>query len=318
MSAASTSPFTPGFRAWFWQGLKRALRQGTILLAAGFAVVFVADRFSESFSDRWLRLNFQLAKVALEQHPAALRESVAERLSQTQYGWGLFSWSAPFNVTAARAQLREEFPDFAGLDKDGKPIPMRSSVRHGDAAQQQARAEIYRYRYTHIESHRFARLYPEDSPFEMASTTVRLGRLVTKLIGAPDATINLFRRTRESGRVSFALFCLTFAIAGFALRNSQRPARRWLKVLLCPFYASALAWVVILLLSISAALFGAFTPNTSALAVLAGVPLIYFVARIPLRMLEELQFKPKAWDGVERRRGRRAPAEENESSGGGI
>jgi len=306
--AAPSTPPPPVFRHWLRREFLRELRRSAVLLVAALAIVFAADKFSPAFAPAWNRLNYQLTTVALEQHPAALREAFAERLSQTQYGWKLFAWTEPFNVTAARQRLRTDFPDFAGLDAQGKPIPVRSSSRHqADPAQQQARADAYRERYTAIESHRFAGLYPEDSPFEVPSATVRLGRLVTKILGAPDAALHLFRRTHQAGNVSFLLFCLTFAIAAAALWTSQRPARHWLKLLLCPFLASTLAWVVILFMSIGAALFGTFTPNTSAVAIFAGIPLIYLTAKIPLRVLEELQLKPKPWDGVERRRGPRAP-----------
>lgn len=307
-SAASSPPHSKTFGQWLRHEFLRELRRGAVLLVVGLAVVFAADKFSADFGPAWSRLNYRLTNVALEQHPAALREAFADRLSQTQYGWNIFSWAEPFNVTAARARLRAEFPDFAGLDAQGRAVPMRGSSRHqSDAAQQQARADAYRERYTAIESHRFGRLYPEDSPFEMPGATVRLGRLVTKILGAPDAAMHLFRRTHEAGNVSFLLFCLTFAVAAAALWTSPRPARHWLKLLLCPFLASTLAWGVILFMSIGAALFGSFTPNTSALAVFAGIPLLYFAAKIPLRLLEQLQLKPKPWDGVERRRGPRAP-----------
>lgn len=308
-SAAPSTPTPPAFRHWLRREFFRELRRSAVLLVIGLGVAFAADKFSADFGPAWTRLNYQLTTVALEQHPAALREAFADRLSQTQYGWKLFSWTEPFNVTAARQRLRAEFPDFAGVDAQGKPLPVRSSSRHqADPAQQQARADAYRERYTAIESHRFARLYPEDSPFEVPGATVRLGRLVTKILGAPDAALHLFRRTHEAGSVSFLLFCLTFAVAAAALWTSHRPARHWLKLLLCPFLASTLAWGVILFMSIGAALFGSFTANTSALAVFAGIPLLYFAAKIPLRLLEELQLKPKPWDGVDRRRAPRAPA----------
>lgn len=311
MSAAPTpspTPTPPSFRVWLRHEFLRELRLAAVFLLLGLALVFVADRVSPRFGSVWTRLNYQLTATALEQHPTALLDAFAARLSATQYGWGLFSLTEPFNVTAAREHLRADFPEFIGLDQNGQPLTVRrSALRRESNAQREARAAAYLERYRAIESRRFTRLYPDDSPFDVPPASIRLGRLVTKVLGLPDATAHLFRRTLMAGTVSFLLFSGTFALSAVALWTSARPARRWLKVLLCPFLASALAWVVILLMSISAAIFGGFTPNTSALAVLAGAPLIYLAAKIPLRFLEELQLKPKPWDGVERRKAPRPP-----------
>lgn len=311
MSVAPTPsprPVPPPFRAWLRQQFWRELRLSALFLLVGLTFVFVADRVSPHFAPAWARLNYQLTYTALEQHPTALLDSFASRLSQTQYGWSLFSFAEPFNVTAAREHLRADFPEFIGLDKNGQPITVRSSaLRRGDAAQREARAAAYLERHRAIESHRFARLYPDDSPFEVPAASVRLGRLVTKILGIPDALLHLLHEIVASGVASILLFSGTLALSAVALASSHRPARRWLKVMLCPFLASALAWGVILLMSIGAALFGGLTPNTSALTVFAAAPLLYLAAKIPLRLLEELQLKPKPWDGVERRRAPRAP-----------
>lgn len=311
MSAASPTspkPAASAFRLWLRQEFLRELRLSAAFLLVGLAFVFIADRTSARFAPAWTRINYQLTSTALEQHPTALLDAFAERLSHTQYGWGFFSLTEPFNVTAAREHLRSDFPEFVGVDGHGQPIAVRSSaLRRLAPAQREARAAAYLARHQAIESRRFARLYPDDSPFDVPPSSIRLGRLVTKILGLPDATLHLFRRTLSSGTVSFLLFSGTFALSAVALFTSARPARRWLKVLLCPFLASALAWVVILFMSVSAALFGGLTPNTSALAVFAGAPLLYLTAKIPLRFLEELQLKPKPWDGVERRKAPRPP-----------
>jgi hypothetical protein len=311
MSAAPLPPPNPApssFRLWLRREFFREIRLSALFLVIGLVAIFAGDRLSDRFAPAWGRLNYQLTNTALEQHPTALLDAFADRLAHAQYGWGFFSLTEPFNVTAARERLHADFPEFVGLAATGQPIAMRSSSQHRtNPAQQSARAAAYAERYRAIESRRFARLYSDDSPFEVPSSTVRLGRLVTKTLGVPDAALHLFRRTLSAGTVSFLLFSGTFALSAVALWTSARPARRWLKILLCPFLASALAWVVILFMSISAALFGGLTPNTSALAVFAGAPLLYLAAKIPLRFLEELQLKPKPWDGVDRRKAPRPP-----------
>lgn len=311
MSAApptSPKPAVSAFRLWLRQEFLRELRVSGVFLVLGLLAVFAADRLSANFAPAWTQFNYQLTNTALEQHPTALLDTFATRLSHTQYGWGFFSLTEPFNVSAARERLRADFPEFIGVDKTGQPIQVRhSALRRADTAQREARAAAYLERHHAIEARRFARLYPDDSPFEVPAASVRLGRLVTKVLGVPDALLHLVRTIVASGVASILLFSGSLALSAVALWTSARPARRWLKVLLCPLLASALAWVVILFMSIAAALFGGLTPNTSALAVFAGAPLLYLAAKIPLRFLEELQLKPKPWDGVERRKAPRPP-----------
>lgn len=307
MARMSSQPRPPDrsvtFSQWLRRELVRELRLTAVFLAFGIVAVAVTDRLWSGFAPAWARLNHQLTYTALEQHPTALLDTFADRLSHTEYGWGFFAWSEPFNVTAARERLHEDFPEFVGVDAEGRPVALRSSaLRRTGPAQQQARAAAYLERRHAVESRRFARLYPEGSPFDVPSPSVRLGRLVTKLLGLPDAALHLLRTLVASGRAGILLFSGTLALAAVALWSSHRPARPWLKLLLCPFLASALGWVTIGLMSLAAALFGGLTPNTSALAVFAGAPLLYLAAKTPLRLLEELQFKPKPWDGVERRR----------------
>lgn len=308
---ASTPPVSglAAFRIWLRRELVRELKLGAVFLAAGLVVVFAAGRLGSGFDARWTRLNYQLTYVALDQHPTALLETFADRLAETEYGWGFFSLAEPFNVTAARDRLHADFPEFVGVGADGKPISVRSSARRrADPAAQQARADEFLARHSQLESRRFAHLYRDASAFDAPSPTDRLARYFTKLIGLPDAFLHLVRTIVASGVTSILLFSGTLAITAVALWNSARPSRLWFKCVILPFLASTLGWWTIGLMSVSAALFGRFTANTSALAVLAGAPLLYLVAKAPLRLLEELQHKPKPWDGVERRRAPRAPA----------
>jgi hypothetical protein len=303
-SAANPSP-APTFRQWLRGELVRELKLGALFLAAGLAVVLVAGRVSERFDGAWTRLNRQLTYVALEQHPVALMDTFATRLAHTEYGWGLFSWTEPFNVTAARERLRADFPEFLGVDRSGAPIAVRSPLRkRGAGADHEARAAQYLERHRQLETRRFARLYPTENPLDLPDPTVRLARIVTKLIGVPDAAGHVVRTLVGGGVAGILLFSGVLGVAAVALWQSRRPTRKVLKFLLVPFLASALVWVAIGLMSLSAALCGAFTVNTSALAVLGGAPLLYLAAKAPLRLSEDLLFKPKPWDGIERRKNR--------------
>lgn len=310
MSAASSPAAQPApFRVWLRRELIRELRLGGVFLAVGLVAVFVAPRVSSSFSAAWTRLNYQLTYSALEQHPTALFDTFAARLSESEYGWGFFHWSEPFNVTAAREHLRTEFPEFVGVGADGKAQTLRRSTTRPrmPAAEREARTQAYLERHRQIESRRFGHLYGQESAFEVATPTQRLARLSTKLLGLPDAFFHVLRTIISGGVASILLASGTLAIAAVAIWNSPRPARHWLKLIVWPVLAAALGWVSIGLMSVAAAFFGGLTPNTSALALLAGAPLIYLAAKAPLRLFEELQLKPKPWDGVDRRRTPRPP-----------
>lgn len=302
------APAAPSFKHWLRRELRRELQLAALFLIVALALVLLAERVFTGFDARWSRLNHQLAQTALDQHPTALLDTFAARLADTEYGWRVLAWSAPFNVTAAREQLQADFPEFIGIGPDGQPLAVRAShLVRPVPGQRETRAAAFLARHQHIESGRFNRLYRDAAPFDEPRATDRLARLITKLIGLPDALLHLLHRIVQGGVAGILLFSGTLALSAVALRSSARPARRWLKILLCPFLASCLIWVAIGFMSLGAALCGGFTPNTAALAVLGGAPLLYLAAKAPLRLLEDLQLKPKPWDGVERRRNPRPP-----------
>jgi hypothetical protein len=57
-------------------------------------------------------------------------------------------------------------------------------------------------------------------------------------------------------------------------------------------------------MAVSAAAFGGLTPNTSALALLVTLPLLYVLAKLPLHLAETLVATPPRWDGGDRRKPR--------------
>ncbi len=296
------APGFPAFRRWLRLEFIRELKLSALFLAGALAVVFAVDALWAGFEARWYSLNRQLTYAALEQHPTALLGQIGRRLGQSEYGWGVLSWTEPFNVTASRERLRAEFPEFAGLGPDGNPRLVRGSARRRvDPTTAAARADAYVARLRHLEARRFSHLYRPETPFDVPTATERLARIVTKVLGLPDALLHLLRTLVGEGFGSILLACGSLGIAGAALWSSKRPARAAFKVLTWPFLAAALGWISIVLLSLGAAFFGALTPNTSALALVAGAPLLYLAARSPLRLLEELALRPKPWDGIDRR-----------------
>jgi hypothetical protein len=300
----SSSAATPGqnetMGAWLRRETARAFKVGALLFAVGLGLVYLLDATWSGFSALWWRVNYQLAHTALEQHPLAHARNFGTRLGANEYGWGLLSWSEPFNVTAAQDDLKRDYPEFIGV-KNGAPVALRSS-----ALLRKNRVDAYLARYEQIESRRFKRIYSPPDPFSPPDANAELGQVVTKILGLPDAAINTVHRIVAGGMTSILLFSTVLALSGMALWQSHRPARKWLKFLVWPTLASALVWVAIVAMSLGAVIGGAFTANTSALSFVAALPFLFVCAKFPLRFSESLVLKPAPakWDGVERRKNR--------------
>jgi hypothetical protein len=139
------------FRQWLRRELWCETKVALVLLAAGCTAVLGLDTFWPGFGPSWSRLNYQLTYVALEQHPVALIRTFANRLGDSEYGWGLFSLAEPANVTSAHQQLRSDFKEIYGVGPDGQPQFLRtSSLKHPDPVVQKARAAAYLAHYEHI------------------------------------------------------------------------------------------------------------------------------------------------------------------------
>ena len=300
-TSPATGP-TESFGAWLRREAVRALKVSALLLVAGLAFVYALDAMWPKFSDRWWRVNYQLTHTALEQHPLAIARNFGTRLGASEYGWGLLSWSLPFNVTEAQEDLQHDYPEFVGV-RNGAPIVKRSS-----ALRRQNRVAAYLARHQQIESRRFTRLYAPPDPFSPPDANAELGQVITKLLGLPDAAIHTVRQIVAGGIMSILLFSTVLALSAVALWRSHRPARRWLKLLVWPTLASALIWVAIVAMSLGSILGGTFTDNTSAIALLTALPFLFLAAKLPLRYAETLALAkpptPAKWDGVDRRKNR--------------
>lgn len=295
------------FRQWLRQEAWRETKLALIFLAVGCTAVLGLGTVWSGFDSYWSRANYQLTHVALEQHPVALIRTFASRLGDSEYGWGLFSFTEPANVTSARAQLKADFKEFYGVDADGVPQMRRTStLKRVDLDAQKQRAADYLARHQHLEDRRFSRLYQPDDPFNPTDSGTKLARMITKIFGVPDALLHTLRGIVATGLSGILLFSTMLALAAVALYKAHRPARWWLKLLVWPTLASALVWLAIAVMSVSAALFGGLTPNTSALALFTFLPFLLLAARLPLRYAESLVLAPapKKWDGIERRKPR--------------
>jgi hypothetical protein len=295
------------FAPWLRRELLRACKGGLVLLVAGLVLVWGLTAASPSFATGWSNFNYRLSAAALDQHPVALVRTFATRLRESEYGWHLLGLSAPFNVTAARAELKRDYPEVAGVF-DGAPlVPRAASLRHTDPARYDQRVAEYLKRYESIEAGRFTSLYGRDDVFSAPNANVKLGLFVTKILGLFDAFFFTLGTILGSGLAGVLLFGTVLALTATPLWRSRRPARTWLKALAWPTLASTLIWAAILIMAISAALFGGLTPNTSALALVATLPLLSVLAQLPLHLAETLVTPapaPAKWDGVDRRKPR--------------
>lgn len=303
----STGLSNERFRPWLRRELLRALRNGFILLAAGLAAIWGLTAISPAFTAGWTNFNYQLSAVALDQHPLALARLFATRLRENEYGWRPLDLAAPFNVTAARQALRRDFPEVASVTGGVPQVPRHARLRSANPARYDQRMADYLVRHDRIEAGRFASLYDRDDLFSAPNANVKLGLFVTKLFGLPDAFMFTMGAIFGGGAAGIVLFGAVLALTASPLWRSRRPARTWLKLIAWPTLASTLIWAAILVMAASAALFGGLTPNTSALALFATLPLLYVFAKLPLHLAETLVNPAPAsarWDGIDRRKPR--------------
>jgi hypothetical protein len=301
----STGISNEKFGPWLRRELLRALRLGLVLLAAGTVAGWGLTAVSPAFEAGWTSFNYRLSGVALDQHPLALARTFAARLRESEYGWSPLGLAAPFNVTAARATLKREYPEVASM-VDGVPqVPRAARLRGANPALYDQHMAAYLQRYQQIESGRFTSLYDRDDPFSAPNANVKLGLFVTKVFGLPDAFLFTAGTILDGGLAGVVLFGTVLALTAMPLWRSRRPARTWLKLIAWPTLASTLIWAAILIMAASAALFGGLTPNTSALALFATLPLLSVLAKLPLHLAETLVTPaPAKWDGIDRRKPR--------------
>lgn len=303
-STKSTGISNEKFKPWLRAELIRALKLGAALFVVSWAISWTAARVSAGFAARWTTFNYELSGVALDQHPVALVRTFATRLRESEYGWHPLGLGAPFNVTAAREALRRDYPEVASVNNGVPQVPRALSLKRADPAKYEQRLAAYLERYQRIEAGRFASLYDRDDMFSPPNANVKLGLFVTKAFGLPDAFLYTIGTILAGGLPGVLLFATVLTLAAAPLWRSRRPARTWLKVLTWPTLASALIWGAIFFMAIASALFGGFSPNTSALALITTLPLLSTLAKAPLHLAETLVTQPKKWDGIDRRKPR--------------
>jgi hypothetical protein len=285
---SSRSPHDEGIRPWLRREAKREAKHGLLFLAVAFTLVFVLHLLWPGFGSLCTKLNDRLARTAVHQNPLALLDTFSSRLHDSEYGWRPLAWSAPFNVTVARDELRAEYPEIIGVF-DGQPVvPREESLRRLDPQRYNSRQAAFLARYMQIETYRFTWLYGEEDTYSVPDQSAALGQLATKVIGLPDAILYTFRSIIAAGPVSILVFSTLLALAGLALWQAPRPGRRWLKVVALPFLASTLVWLAVLPMALVAAILGRWTPNTSAFVFIAILPLLLLAARLALRVAAHL------------------------------
>lgn len=303
----STGISNEKFRPWLRHELSRALKQGLLLLVLGLFAIWGLAAVSPAFSNGWAAFNYRLSSVALDQHPLALARTFASRLRESEYGWRPLSLANPFNVSSARLVLKRDYPEVASVLKGVPQVPRGQALKNANPAKYEERLAAYMHRYNQIESGRFTRLYDRDDMFSPPNANVKLGLFVTKLFGVFDALFYTVGTIFAGGPAGVFLFFTVLALSASPLWRSRRPARTSLKLIVWPGLASTLVWAAILIMAVSAAVFGGITPNTSALALLATLPLLFVLAKVPLHLAETLVTKAVTrapWDGIDRRKPR--------------
>jgi hypothetical protein len=304
------------FGVWLRRQAWRTVKQSALALVVALALSQILLTLRPALSSRWDRLNYQLSVVALDQHPLALARTYGTRLQDSEYGWRLLDAAAPFNVTAARKKLRQEYPEVASVTNGVPAVPRAAQLRSANPAAYDARLAAYLVRYNRIEGGRFTSLYQRDDLFTPPNANVKLGILITKLFGLPDAFFFTLGSNLSAGLASVLLFAVVLTLSGRALWRSRRPARIILKLIVWPVLASTLVWGAIIFMAGAAALFGGFTGNTSAVAFCAAIPFLYLFALMPLQLAESLMLKTPVsvqWDGIERRKPRGPAAKPGET-----
>ncbi|AOS43436.1 hypothetical protein Verru16b_00479 [Lacunisphaera limnophila] len=292
------------FQPWLRREILQALKWGAGLLLGGLALAGGLTAVSPSFAGTWTTFNYQLSSVALDQHPVALVRTFAARLRESEYGWAPLGLGAPFNITEARQRLKSDFPEVASV-VDGVPqVPRALSLKRANPARYEQRLAEYVARHQRIESVRFTSLYDRDDLFSPPNANVKLGLFATKVFGLLDALLYTLSTIVGGGLPGVLLFGTVLSLSAPALWRSRRPARIWLKLLAWPTLASALIWGAIFFMAVASAMLGGFTPNTSAVTLLATLPLLFTLAKAPLHLAETLVTPAKKWDGIDRRKPR--------------
>jgi len=239
-STKSTGISAEKFKPWLRRELVKSLKWTSILLAGGLVLSSGLTAFSPATSAHWTRFNYELSSVALDQHPVALIRTFANRLRESEYGWGPLSLSAPFNVSAARQQLRSDYPEVATVINGTPQVPRALSLKRANPTRYEQRLADYMTRYNRIESVRFTSLYERDDLFSPPNANVKLGLFVTKLFGLFDGLIYTAGTIFSGGIPGILLFSVVLGISAPQLWRSRRPARVWLKALAWPTLSSAL------------------------------------------------------------------------------
>jgi hypothetical protein len=305
-SMKSTGLSDEKFAPWLRRESLKALKLSAILLLSGILAGWALSVASPAVAEGWSSFNYRLSKTALDKHPLALARGFATRLLESEYGWKPTDWSAPFNVSVARQQLRHDYPEVASVINGEPQVPRAAALKKADPAKYDQRVAAYLVRYHDLESGRFKKLYERDDMFSPPNANVKLGLFATKGFGLPDAIFYTIGVVFSGGAAGVILFVVVLALSATPLWRSRRPARIWLKALVWPVLASTLIWGAIFFMALAAALFGGITPDTSAIALLAALPFLSVLAKLPLHLAETLVTRPAPakWDGIDRRKPR--------------
>jgi hypothetical protein len=210
--------------------LKIAIVLGVALLSEHVFEVLRANRIADM-----RQFNDNLKKAIGNFSPMSMSTNFSGRL-RDDYGWRLLSLRAPFNLTAARDSLLEQYPLVARHLK----FWFRANAVIGelsDNAELQRQLAAYHEGLARINQYRFPQWVPG---------------FVSKTLGLPDAFMFMVRGIFAGSLVGKVIGCLALVIV-LAFLFSPRCRSLPGAIMLLPLFITLIAWVLFLPVHLAAA-----------------------------------------------------------------
>lgn len=173
--------------------------------------------------------NDHLKNAVSKFNPASMATHFSSRL-RDEYGWRLFSFSAPFNLTEARRKLLKEYPLVARRSEFLVRVNMLTGEKSMDDTELIRQLAAYRDELAKINHYKF--------PYWMP-------RFVSKIFGLPDATMFMVRGIFAGSLLTKVIGCLTLVIVlGFLFSPRCRSLPG--AIMLLPLFTTLIAWLLFL------------------------------------------------------------------------
>jgi hypothetical protein len=244
-------------RAW------REARTLLFVLATSVCFDLATNLFSADSVQRLREFNERVVESVKDIGPLDMARAFDGRRRASRYGWRLFSFKEPFNVTAAHERLRAEW-------QQGR-IPREEYER---------RAANVEY-YALTSDPRMSRVtFGKDGRVEFPKDESAWKGL-SAVVGIPDALIYSFRAAFSRGWASVLAYTAAFVLA-FALVLTRDVTNVLVVLLWTVLLASVIAYLILLPVMWAAklALWFLNMPQTVAVLTILGYPLVSFAGQV--------------------------------------